>query len=45
MMVLGYPPTEGMLMGIRISGYISESGMTNCGSGSLELLATTLNME
>ena len=25
-------------MGIRVSGYISESGMTNCGSGSLELL-------
>ena len=36
---------EGMLMGIHVSGYISESGMTNCGSGSLELLATTLNME
>ena len=32
-------------MGICVSGYISESGMTNCGSGSLELLATTLNME
>ena len=32
-------------MGIRVSGYISESGMMNCGSGSLELQATTLNME
>ena len=25
-------------MGIRVSGYISKSGMMNCGSGSLELL-------
>ena len=44
MMVLGYPPTEGMLMGIHISGYISESGMTNCGSGSFELLCLWLQL-
>ena len=31
-------------MGIRVSGYNSESGMTNCGSGSLEVLYLWLQL-
>ena len=38
MMVLGCPPTGGMLMGICVSGYISDSGMLDAIPGTLPTL-------